>query len=211
MIRNIIFDMGRVVLSISFRGVMREMGFREPAVEELRGILDRMDFWRRMDEGAMTLDEGLDFFAGQTQYQEEAREFLLHYDQYMREMPGTIAFMKDAKAAGMGIYYLSNFQEHTWKRIEQRGFFALYDGGVVSWQAKLLKPDERIYRLLCDTYGLRPEECLFIDDFQENIDGARQCGIHGIWYDYDNGMDLYAAAREYGVALGEKNGEGPAC
>ena len=53
------------------------------------------------------------------------------------------------------------------------------------------RQDERIYRLLCDTYGLRPEECLFIDDFQENIDGARQCGIHGIWYDYDNGMDLY--------------------
>ena len=45
MIRNIIFDMGRVVLSISFRGVMREMGFSEPAVEELRGILDRTDFF----------------------------------------------------------------------------------------------------------------------------------------------------------------------
>lgn len=77
----------------------------------------------------------------------------------------------------------------------------MYDGGVVSWKVKLLKPDLRIYKLLCETYGLKPDECLFIDDFMCNVEGARDAGLNAIWYDYDNGTDLYEAARAYGVVL----------
>ena len=51
-------------------------------------------------------------------------------------------------------------------------FFRYFDGGVVSADVKLSKPDIRIYRYILEKYDLKPEECLYIDDIEENIIGS---------------------------------------
>ena len=57
---------------------------------------------------------------------------------------------------------------------------SLLDGYVVSGEEKLLKPDARLYRVLLDRYGLKAEECVFIDDNPANTAGAEAVGIKGI-------------------------------
>jgi 2-haloacid dehalogenase len=51
---------------------------------------------------------------------------------------------------------------------------------VVSGEEKMVKPDRDIFQVLLERYGLRPEECLFIDDNPDNIEGARRVGLNGI-------------------------------
>ena len=59
-------------------------------------------------------------------------------------------------------------------------FLAEMDGGILSYQAKLIKPDPEIYRLLCDRYGLKAKECVFIDDTEKNVLAAQKEGMKGI-------------------------------
>ena len=56
------------------------------------------------------------------------------------------------------------------------------DGMVVSSREKVMKPDERIYRILLDRYHLNAEDTLFIDDRLENIRAAEKLGIQGWHY-----------------------------
>jgi len=60
------------------------------------------------------------------------------------------------------------------------GSLNVFDLVIFSAEVQLAKPDERIYRLVCQRLGVWPEEAVFVDDVQENIDGARRIGIHGI-------------------------------
>ena len=54
------------------------------------------------------------------------------------------------------------------------------DGGIFSYRVHLLKPDAAIYNLLLQTYDLKAEDCVFLDDMQPNVDGARRVGMQAI-------------------------------
>ena len=56
----------------------------------------------------------------------------------------------------------------------------MLDGFVVSGKEKTVKPGPRIYRILLERYGLRAEECIFIDDNPKNTAGAEAVGIRGL-------------------------------
>lgn len=60
------------------------------------------------------------------------------------------------------------------------GIFDLLDGRVVSSEEKLIKPDPAIYRCLCERYSLKPEECLFTDDKEKNVAGAKSIGMEAV-------------------------------
>ena len=60
-----------------------------------------------------------------------------------------------------------------------------FDGVMVSSDVHLIKPDTRIYELLCETYDLNPEECVFIDDRPENVEAAKRVGMKGIVFEGD--------------------------
>ena len=62
-----------------------------------------------------------------------------------------------------------------------------------------MKPEPEIYQLLLDTYSLKANECLFIDDVEENIIGAKNMGMNGIQLtDYNF---LKEKLKEYGIKL----------
>lgn len=56
----------------------------------------------------------------------------------------------------------------------------LMDGGIMSYEVQLIKPDLIIYQTLMERYDLQPEECVFLDDTKANIDGALRAGMQGI-------------------------------
>ena len=90
---------------------------------------------------------------------------------------------KQLKEAGYGVYYLSNFFQKADEDCKDlMGFLELTDGGILSYKDKVTKPDRQIYGLLLERFGLKAEECVFLDDTKKNIDGARAVGIHGILF-----------------------------
>ena len=100
---------------------------------------------------------------------------------------GMPELVKKCREAGFGLYLLSNVSAHfaeTYASIPQyASLFALFDGLVFSGPLRMVKPDRAIFHHLLETYGLRAEDCLFIDDSQKNLDGAARCGIATYLFD----------------------------
>ena len=97
----------------------------------------------------------------------------------------TIPMIQDLKDKGYKVYYLSNWSAWTHDLLQEAGkfdFLKLMDGGVFSYDAGYMKPDEEIYKILLNKYKINPEEALFFDDREENIEAANKLGIHGIHF-----------------------------
>jgi HAD superfamily hydrolase (TIGR01509 family) len=99
------------------------------------------------------------------------------------EIPGMYELVSDLKAAGYGVYGLTNWSSETFYQIEKNyPIFALLDGKIVSGDVRLLKPDAAIFQCLLDRYGLKAEESVFIDDTLPNVEGARTAGLAGLHF-----------------------------
>lgn len=79
---------------------------------------------------------------------------------------------------------LSNTNEIHWEHIERRWeISSFFDHTILSFEAKSMKPDEKIYCHALEKIGVAPENCFFVDDLQSNIDGAKRLGIDASLYE----------------------------
>lgn len=80
------------------------------------------------------------------------------------------------------IYVLSNWSKISYSLLERHHpeTLRLFDGIVTSGEVGVKKPDRKIYEHLLIKYNLNAQDCIFIDDQQENIDMAERLGITGI-------------------------------
>ena len=143
--------------------------------------------WREMDMG--TLDEkGMylrTIHALPQRLHGVAYELIFARDKPLIPVEGMYELVEWCKSRGLDVYLLSNAsirQPEYWETIEIRKYF---DGAVVSALEKCMKPAERLYRILLERYGLKAEECLFIDDAQANVEGALAVGMKG-WHFRDD-------------------------
>lgn len=96
---------------------------------------------------------------------------------------------------------LSNADRTLRARFEAHdGLLDLFDDFVCSADVGMAKPDPRIYALAAERLGLSPEECVFIDDLDRNIDAAREVGMHGVHFRIESGRSLESQLAELGVA-----------
>ena len=100
-------------------------------------------------------------------------------------IPGMYALVSELKETGHAVYGLSNWNDKKFRTYVQSSYpvFNLLDGMVISGEEKVAKPDERIYQILLDRYGLKAEECLFVDDNPDNIAVASKLGFKTILFE----------------------------
>ena len=182
MIKNVVFDLGRVLVDFDPEGYLHSFGYDEDTVQRLLKVVfgPRWRFYDRGDYAAVTdLSEEL------------AREFPADADlirQVLRPdwvkihtlKEDSTVYLHELKARGYRVYMLSNLAKESYDYIHRYDFFNELDGGVFSYQERVCKPEEKIYRTLLERYALQPEETLFFDDSAENIEAAQRLGIHGI-------------------------------
>lgn len=104
---------------------------------------------------------------------------------YMRPIVPNVLLLKDLKERSEHkIYLLSNFDAHAIDilALTYPDFFSLFDGVIISGQVGYLKPYPEMYRYIMETYDLRSDDSLFIDDQSENIVGAESVGIPCLLY-----------------------------
>lgn len=182
MIKNIIFDMGNVLLTFDrdrFLDAVNAHG------EERRMLLNNVYLsveWARMDRGSMTEAEAAASMCSHVPEHLHEKVHLLvdKWDRPIIPVPGMAELVRELKEAGYGVYLLSNasYRQHEyWPRVPGSEYF---DGTLVSADVKLVKPEREIYELMMKEFNLIPDECVFIDDSTLNIEGAERVGIHGI-------------------------------
>ena len=97
------------------------------------------------------------------------------------QVPGMEDLVRDLKKRGYGLYGLTNWSRETFPLVRDRyPVLGLLDGMVVSGEEMTAKPGPALYRILLERYGLRADECLFIDDNPVNIAGGEAVGIRGL-------------------------------
>lgn len=187
MIKNIVLDMGNVLLKFD-----PEVSLRQYCeTEEIRDIIRRELFegpeWIMGDYGTITNAERFEPVSKRVpvSFHRQLKDCVDHWNICMQPIPGAKAFCEYIKSRGYGIYVLSNacntFYDY-FPRFEEVSYF---DGIMVSSSVHLIKPDIKIYRLFLETYHLLPEECLFIDDREENAEGAEKAGMQAVVYTGD--------------------------
>ncbi len=203
MIRNVIFDMGNVLLRWDPQYIVSQFTGDPEAQRRIRAaIFDHPD-WAAQDAGALTEDEMRDRIRGRLP--EELHDAAIRcfdgFERHMPDIPETQALAAELRAAGLRIYLLSNANVRFWDYLHGRAFFRGFDGIVISAREKRVKPDVELYRLAMERFGLRPEECLFVDDVQDNVEGARAAGMVALRFDGD-AERLREEIRRIGVRLG---------
>ena len=182
MIRNIIFDIGNVLADFRWREFLRDKGFDRDMTERIARASVLSPYWNEVDRGVLGREEVMARFVSVEPGIEE--ELHLAYDNIkglVTPRSYAVPWVRELKEKGYGVYYLSNFSEMAHKECDDAlAFMSDTDGGILSYQEKVIKPDREIYELLLSRYGLKAEECVFLDDMPENVEGARACGIHGI-------------------------------
>ena len=184
MIKNIVFDLGRVMVEFDPASYIRTFGFSEETNEALFEIVFGHD-WYLHDRGDYLRIEDLCEALVQRYpaYAAEIRTVLrgdwvkIHYLK-----TDTESYLRELKARGYKIYILSNLSAESHAFISQYGFFSCVDGGVYSYQENACKPEDKIYRALLDRYALTPEETVFLDDNPDNVAAALRFGIRAILF-----------------------------
>lgn len=203
MIKNIIFDVGNVLVAFGWRDHMRDLGYTEDEIEELKVGWIKNPIWDELDRGVLTTEQALRLAIDKMPHLEDRiRGFWGHPDGIVRKLDYAVPWVKSYKERGFGVYILSNYPEEFLEAHKKEFDFMPYmDGAVFSCFEKLIKPDVNIYKRLLDRYSLRPGECIFTDDREKNIAGAEAAGIHTVLFE-----NIDQAKRDIEKIIAEQSG-----
>ena len=186
----VVFDIGNVLVRWNPRRLFRKTMKDEARMERFLSTALAMDFVSLTD---IVADFSKAVAERAKAFPEFAHELHLFDERWVETIGGPIeenvALMRSLKAAGRPVYALSNFA--TVKFAIARKMFDFlndFDHAVISGHVGAAKPDPRIFEILFEQVGRRPEELLFVDDSLKNVEAARALGMPAIHF--DRGVDL---------------------
>lgn len=183
MIKNIILDVGRVLVAWQPSELMKTLGFSDETIEILTEALFASGVWNETDRGVLSDKAFLELAVSKApEYEQEILLFWNNVDKAIWQLPYVKEWIGAMKKAGYRIYILSNYGSWTYEKTkaDALNFLEYVDGAIFSYEVKMIKPDAGIFHALFEKYGLQPEECVFLDDLAANIEGAKAVGMHGI-------------------------------
>jgi len=200
MIKNIVFDIGRVLLKYEPKEYLEEK-INKNKVDEIYNQVFRSEEWVMIDRGVITQDDAVDIISKRYPENKEIIELAFkNWYEMMSPIEGTVQILYKLKKAGFKVYYLSNFQLLAFENIRNKyEFFKAFHGGIFSYKEKILKPEIEIYKCLIERYKLIPSETIFTDDMEVNIQGCKKIGIEGIVF--KDPETLIQELKLYGVEI----------
>lgn len=182
MIRHIIFDIGNVLAAFQWEKKFKSFCSSPEEFERLAGATVYSEMWKELDKGVLSESELMDgFIRNDPELESLIRAVLSSYSGMIGLYDYTLSWIRELKEKGYNVYYLSNMPEMAMRDCaEDMPFIEEMDGGILSYRERIIKPDPAIYRLLTERYGLKPEECVFLDDSEKNVLAARREGMQGI-------------------------------
>lgn len=185
MIKNIIFDFGGVLLDWNPRYLYKSYFNNDEEMEHFLADICNGEWNIKQDAGRPFAEAVKELQAKFPEYAEAIQMYDDDWEKMLKcELPESIDLLKELKSMGYGIYGLTNWSaEKIGYAFANYSFFSLFDGIVVSGVEKVVKPDRKIYEILLERYSLKPGECVFIDDNQDNVDMAKVLGINAVRFD----------------------------
>lgn len=179
MIKNIILDVGMVLVDFCWQELLEKMGLHGADIDAVADATVRSPEWNEYDRSVWTDEQLLACFKKKApDYETQIQEFWDRTVESIRQRPYAKEWIKELKADGRRVYILSNYSKRTYDLTCQNGldFLPLADGALFSFEVGYVKPEPEIYHKLMDKYSLEPAECLFIDDNAINLEYPAKIG-----------------------------------
>ena len=182
MIKNLIFDFGKVLVDYDFEAFFRSYIHDAERCRAFTPILYNEEVQRLFDREELPFEVIIEELVSEnSEFESEIRFFDRHYPEIVtHEVEGMKELLTQLKAEGYKLYGLTNWCSKVHLTMAQFEIFNLLDGCVISSVEKVIKPEPEIYHRLFEKFNLVPEECIFTDDKEENIEGGRRVGMEGI-------------------------------
>ncbi len=192
-----IFDLGGVLIDWDPRHLFRKI-FKDnkKEMDHFLTIVCPQE-WNVQQDAGNSFQEAIEERIREfPEYSDLIRAYMDRWDEMVTgEIPGTVAVLADLRQAGYPLYALSNWSAETFQRIIGRfEFLKWFNEIIISGNVKVVKPDPAIYTLLLDRIQYEPQDCLFIDDSETNVEAARQLGFQIIRF--TSAAQLWSALRE---------------
>jgi epoxide hydrolase-like predicted phosphatase len=182
MIKNVIFDAGRVLVTdVPLKKIAEELSEQSSLSQaEIHSYLYPNQHWTKLTLGRLSEDKYWEHFleASKVEIDKEAlKEKVRNALRPIADNVKLIPLLKDR-------YRLAILSNHAkeWSQFmrEEFDFFRHFQHIIFSCDVGLRKPDPKIYQLILEKLGSQPGECLFVDDKRRNTKGAEEIGMKTI-------------------------------
>ncbi len=192
MIKNIIFDMGNVLIKYQPEIVCIKFTDNKNDADLVLKELFNSNEWRKLDSGEITEEEAINTVCERLpeRLRKNCKEIFSHWHEYCPPKEDIEKVVKDLKEKGYKIYLCSNAATRFDVYKKDIPAFKYFDGFIVSAFEKCVKPNPEIYNRLFKKFNINANESFFIDDLKENIEGAKVCGMDGYLFESGKAMDL---------------------
>ena len=191
MINTIIFDVGNVLAAFCWQKMFHGFGLEGEDFEMVAEATVRNDAWNEFDKGVLSTEEIIDIFAEKTpEYRSYIAKIFEDPTKMIEQFDYAKSWISELKERGYKVYILSNWSEPTYYACldNELDFLPLVDGAVFSFQEHVIKPDKKIFEILCDRYDINPREAVFLDDNEANVISSREFGLNTIKFvNYEQG------------------------
>lgn len=182
MIKNIVFDLGNVLLSFKPSEYFDKKEYSENIKATILSDIFDSTEWQSLDKGEINKQQAINSIALKSSLNKEEIAHIFNLrSEIIFPLDSNVRILPDLKKRGYRLYFLSNFPIDLFEEIKSGYFFFKYfDGGTISAEAKSSKPENMIYEIFLKKHSLVAEECLFIDDLENNVKTAEIFGMKGI-------------------------------
>lgn len=182
---TVVFDLGGVLVDWNPRYLYRKLFNGDEATMENFLATVCTHEWNLKQDAGRRFEEGCAELAAK--HPNKAELIYAWYHRFDETFSGpiqeTVDILAELKERQTPVYALTNWNKETFEMVRNLfPFFEWFNGIVISGVEKIVKPDERIYRILMSRYSIDPRKAVYIDDSDDNVKTAQRLGFTGIHY-----------------------------
>ena len=198
MIKSIISDLGKVIIAFDNSIFYHKISEYSPLSKEeiFNQIIKNLDLSRNFDRGKVTPEEFYSRAKEILKTDLDRATFFSIYNDIFALDPSVLEVLKSLRTK-YRLILCSNTD------VERFGFIKskfpeilIFESYVLSYEVGHMKPDPQIYTFALREAKAKAEECLFIDDREENIVAARQLGIQTILFGPETDLEMELKEKE---------------
>lgn len=191
----VILDLGNVVFDWNLERILGSLEFETEALDLLREELFCHSDWIDMDHGRISEAAVVAGICKRSSLQRyTVEEALFAAKESLAPIAESLSLMREISGSGLEMFCLSNMSRETYDHIRDHELFDMFSGIVISGLEGCMKPNEEIFHLTLDRFGLVARTTLFVDDSIANIETAESLGIEG--FHFKRSLDCYSGIRE---------------
>ncbi len=189
MIKNIIFDMGNVLMDYNPRRHVYELTKDDVLSDIFLREIFMSEEWKQFDRGVIDAEGLIKIVQARVPEHAEIIPMIINnWFNDLKPIEGMEELVNDLYSMGYKLYVLSNASVQFWTFTAGVEFFKKFDGILVSSDVKMIKPEKEIFLEMLNRFSLSADECIFIDDIEENVLSAMTLGIRAIRFENVKGL-----------------------